>query len=44
MNIIGLKIPNWRGADQLAIYKQDRGVDLVACVADDGGFWAIWAR
>ena len=24
----GLKNPNWRKADQLAIYKHDRGVEL----------------
>ena len=24
----GLKNPNWREADQLAIYKHDRGVEL----------------
>ena len=25
-----LKIPYWRGTDQLAIYKYDRGVELVS--------------
>ena len=28
INITGLKNPNWREADQLAIYKHDRGVEL----------------
>ena len=28
MNITGFKNPNWWKADQLAIYKHDRGVEL----------------
>ena len=30
-----LKIPYWRGTDQLAIYKYDRGVELVVSAVQD---------